>query len=109
MLREWGARPFFRMPKKGKAQRGGSLLFGAAAVALTGSEIRQRVLQAVRPAATQVVVKITGGGRGLKPIAGALPRSRPRRGRKPSPSIRNSSGTSTLRRMSRLEADRPSG
>jgi hypothetical protein len=69
MLREWGTRLFFGMPKKGKAQRGGSLLLGAATMALSGTEIRQRVRQAVRPGASQVVVKITGGGRGLKPIA----------------------------------------
>ena len=69
MLREWGTRLFFGMPKKGKPQRGGSLLLGAATVALSGTEIRQRVRQAVRPGASQVVVKITGGGRGLKPIA----------------------------------------
>src|SRR5664279_5512435 len=69
MLREWGTRLFFGMPKQGKTQRGGSLLLGAATAALSGTEIRQRVRQAVRPGATQVVVKITGGGRGLKPIA----------------------------------------
>jgi hypothetical protein len=69
MLREWGARLFFGMPKKGKPQRGGSLLLGAATVALSSTEIRQRVRQAIRPGASQVVVKITGGGRGLKPIA----------------------------------------
>jgi len=69
MLREWGTRLFFGMPKKGKAQRGGSLLLGVATAALSGTEIRLRVRQTVRAGANEVVVKITGGGRGLKPIA----------------------------------------
>jgi hypothetical protein len=72
MLREWGTRLFYGMPKKGKPQRGRMPLVVGAAVAaavLSGAEVRQRVRAAVRPGASQVVVKITGGGRGMQAIA----------------------------------------
>ena len=72
MLREWGTRLFYGMPKKGKPQRGRMpLVVGAAAavVVLSGTEVRQRVRAAIRPCASQVVVKISGGGRGMLAIA----------------------------------------
>ena len=72
MLREWGTRLFYGMPKKGKPQRGRMPLVVGAATAvavLSGMEVRQRIRAAVRPGATQVVVKISGGGRGTLAIA----------------------------------------
>jgi len=72
MLREWGTRLFYGMPKKGKPQRGRlPLVMGAAAAValLSGTEVRQRVRAAIRPGASQVVVKISGGGRGMLAIA----------------------------------------
>jgi hypothetical protein len=65
-LVEWGSRLFYSMPKKGKhVQKTPS--FGSGGI--SANEIRNRVRQAVSPRAKQVMVKITGGGRGMAPIA----------------------------------------
>jgi len=68
MLREWGTRLFYGMPKKAKKQGGKSLAMAGGAL-LSASEVRNRIRHAVSPGAKQVVVKITGGGTGMKAIA----------------------------------------
>ena len=73
MLSEWGARLFYPIPK-GKGGAGGGklpLLTAVAAMAavMSPNEVRSRVRSTVAPGATQVMVKITGGGRGMKAIA----------------------------------------
>jgi hypothetical protein len=73
MLSEWGARLFLPNPK-GKGGGGSSklpLLTTVAAVAsvMSPNEVRSRIRSTVAPGATQVMVKITGGGRGMKAIA----------------------------------------
>ena len=73
MLAEWGARLFYPIPK-GKGDSGGGKLpvlatAVAIAVAMTPMEVRSRIRSTVAPGATQVMVKITGGGRGMKAIA----------------------------------------
>ena len=73
MLAEWGARLFYPIPK-GKGGGGSGkmpLLTSAVALAsaMTPNEVRSRVRSTVSPGATQVMVKITGGGRGMKAIA----------------------------------------
>ena len=77
MLQEWGTRLFYGMPAKGKKTRGGTLIgaaVGAASLASQPSQanvatVRNLVRSAVRPKAQQVMVKITGGGRGMKAVA----------------------------------------
>ena len=71
MLQEWGTRLFHGMPPKAKKNSGGKLLIGAlASVSLmSAGSVRAQVRAAVRPSAKQVMVKITGGGRGMKAIA----------------------------------------
>ena len=73
MLSEWGARLFYPIPK-GKGGGGGGRLPLLTAVAaltamMTPNEVRSRVRSTVSPGATQVMVKISGGGRGMKAIA----------------------------------------
>ena len=73
MLAEWGARLFYPIPK-GKGDPGGGKLpvlatAVAIAAAMTPMEVRSRIRSTVAPGATQVIVKITGGGRGMKAIA----------------------------------------
>jgi len=73
MLSEWGARLFYPIPK-GKGGGGGGKLplltaVAALTVAMSASEVRSRVRSTVAPGATQVMVKITGGGRGMTAIA----------------------------------------
>ncbi len=73
MLSEWGTRLFYPIPK-GKGGGGGGKLPLLTAVAalhrvMSPSEVRSRVRSTVSPGATQVMVKITGGGRGMKAIA----------------------------------------
>jgi hypothetical protein len=72
MLSEWGARLFLPNPK-GKGGGGSSklpLLTTVAALAsvMSPNEVRSRIRSTVAPGATQVMVKITGGGRGMKAI-----------------------------------------
>ena len=66
MLQEWGTRLFYGMPKKAKKTP------GAAVVLMSASSVRQQVRAAVHPNAKQVMVKITGGGAGMKAIAAHL-------------------------------------
>ena len=73
MLSEWGARLFYPIPK-GKGGGGGGKLpllttVAALTAVMSAGEVRSRVRSTVSPGATQVMVKITGGGRGMKAIA----------------------------------------
>ena len=68
-LVEWGSRLFYSMPKKGKRVKDvPSFTPGR----VSANEIRNRVRQAVSPRAKQVLVKITGGGRGMAPVSAHL-------------------------------------
>jgi hypothetical protein len=73
MLSEWGARLFYPIPKGKGGGGGGKLPLLSAVAALTAvmspNEVRSRIRSTVAPGATQVMVKITGGGRGMKAIA----------------------------------------
>ena len=73
MLSEWGARLFYPIPKGKGGAGGGKLPLLTTVAALTAvmspNEVRSRVRSTVAPGATQVMVKITGGGRGMKSIA----------------------------------------
>ena len=73
MLSEWGARLFYPIPKGKGGVGGGKLPLLNTVAALTAvmspTEVRSRVRSTVAPGATQVMVKITGGGRGMKAIA----------------------------------------
>ena len=69
MLAEWGARLFYPIPKGKGDSGGGKLPLVAIAAAMTPMEVRSRIRSTVAPGATQVMVKITGGGRGMKAIA----------------------------------------
>ena len=73
MLSEWGARLFYPIPKSKGGSGGGKplLLTTVATMAklMSASEVRSHVRSTVAPGATQVMVKITGGGRGMKAIA----------------------------------------
>jgi len=68
MLREWGTRLFYGTPKKAEEQSGQPLA-SAGGPPLSASEVREQIRRAVSPGAMQVVVKITGGGTGMKAIA----------------------------------------
>lgn len=73
MLSEWGARLFYPIPKGKGGGGGGKLPLLTTVAALTAvmspNEVRSRVRSTVSLGATQVMVKITGGGRGMKAIA----------------------------------------
>ena len=71
MLLEWGARLFYPRLKGQGDPASGALPFAALATAasITPSQIRAQVRSAIAPGATQVMVKITGGGRGMKAIS----------------------------------------
>ena len=69
MLAEWGARLFYPIPKGKGDSGGGKLPLAAIAATMTPVEVRSRIRSTVAPGATQVMVKITGGGRGMKAIA----------------------------------------
>jgi len=69
MLAEWGARLFYPIPKGKDDSGGGKLPLVALAAAMTPMEVRSQIRSTVAPGATQVMVKITGGGRGMKAIA----------------------------------------
>ena len=75
MLSEWGARLFYPALKgKGNGGNGGGpgpmrAAAAAATTAMSAQEVRSRMRSTVSPGATQVMVKITGGGRGMKAIA----------------------------------------
>lgn len=73
ILAEWGARLYYPIPR-GRAEPGqGSLpalaVMAAQAARPSASDIRARIRETVSPRARQVMVKITGGGKGMKPIA----------------------------------------
>ncbi|MEK8034243.1 relaxase/mobilization nuclease domain-containing protein [Ideonella sp. DXS29W] len=59
-LASWGDRMFFGMPKKGKK--------GAPDPRIMAGKVRTSLRVAVSPKASQVMVKITGGGKGLGAI-----------------------------------------
>lgn len=72
MLEEWGTRLFHGMPAKGKQTSDGKLIGATtllAASLMSAGSVRAQVRSAVRPHAKQVMVKITGGGRGMKAVA----------------------------------------
>lgn len=69
MLTEWGARLFYPSVKGKGDAGGGKLPLGAIVAAIQPAQIRALVRSTVRPGAKQVMVKITGGGRGMKAIA----------------------------------------
>ena len=73
MLSVWGARLFYPIPKGKEGGGGGKLPLLTTVAALTAvmsaNEVRSRVRSTVSLGATQVMVKITGGGRGMKAIA----------------------------------------
>ena len=73
MLSEWGARLFYPIPRGKSGVDGGRLPLLATAAALaavmSAHDVRSRIRSTVAPGATQVMVKITGGGRGMKAIA----------------------------------------
>lgn len=61
MIAEWGSRLFYPKPKRsGRSDE----LRGR----LSGAEVRARVRETLSPRAVQVVVKVSGGGRGMKAI-----------------------------------------
>ena len=68
-LVEWGSRLFYSMPKKGKRVNDAPSFTPGR---VSANEIRNRVRQAVSPRAKQVLVKITGGGRGMAPVSAHL-------------------------------------
>lgn len=72
MLAEWGARLFYPIPKGQAEPSSGSLPALAATAARVAranpQDIRAKIRATVAPGATQVMVKITGGGRGMKAI-----------------------------------------
>lgn len=70
LLQEWGTRLFYGMPRKPRPDRGKALA-GAAATGslLSPAAVRTLVRAAIQPHAKQVVLKITGGGRGMKAVA----------------------------------------
>ncbi len=72
-LASWGDRMFFGMPKKGKK--------GARDPRILAGKVRSSLRVAVSPKASQVMVKITGGGKGLGAI-GAHMRYISRQGKK---------------------------
>lgn len=72
MLEEWGTRLFYGMPEKAKKSGGGGKGMAQTLVAaslMSAGRVRAQVRAAVRPNAKQVMVKITGGGRGMKAVA----------------------------------------
>ena len=69
MLTEWGARLFYPSARGKGDSGGGKLPLMAIAEAITPKQIRSLVKSTVTPGAKQVMVKITGGGRGMKAIA----------------------------------------
>jgi len=69
MLTEWGARLFYPSAKGKGDAGGGKLPLGAIVAAIQPALIRALVKSTVAPGAKQVMVKITGGGRGMKAIA----------------------------------------
>lgn len=71
LLQEWGTRLFYGMPRKARQDRDGKVIAGVAATAslLSPAAVRTLVRAAVRPNAKQVVLKITGGGKGMKAVA----------------------------------------
>ena len=75
MLSEWGARLFYPA-LKGKGNGGGGggprpLMVAAIAAgsAISAHDVRSHIRSTMSPGATQVMVKITGGGKGMKAIA----------------------------------------
>lgn len=68
-LIEWGNRVFYGMPKRAKRAEGGAGALVAFAIFNSAGAVRARVREVIAPGARQVVLKITGGGRGMKAIA----------------------------------------
>jgi hypothetical protein len=74
VLVEWGERLFFGQRNFTRPPRGADPLKAAHAAGLArqAARIRQRVGQLTSPRAHQVMVKVTGGGRGMKAIRAHL-------------------------------------
>lgn len=60
-LAEWGNRLFYGPPRKPRK--------GGRDIRLSAGAVRMRISALVAPGATQVMVKVTGGGRGMRAIA----------------------------------------
>ena len=69
MLTEWGTRLFYPSARGKGDAGGGKLPLASIVAAIKPAQIRSLVRSTVAPGAKQVMVKITGGGRGMKAIA----------------------------------------
>lgn len=74
VLVEWGARLFYGHRNYSKRPGGKDPMAPLAAVgtAVRAGDVRARIAAITKPGARQVMVKITGGGRGMKQIAAHL-------------------------------------
>lgn len=71
LLLEWGARLFIPHPRKARKSEEPPA-FGLAIQTLARSGMRNQLARAVAPRSHQVMVKITGGGRGMRAIEAHL-------------------------------------
>jgi hypothetical protein len=73
-LSEWGSRLFFGQRNYSRRAAGSDPMAALAAIHIANQAraVRARIAQLTRPGARQVMVKITGGGRGMKSIAAHL-------------------------------------
>src|SRR5687767_8693359 len=74
VLVEWGARLFYGQRNYSKRPGGSDPMAAVAALRATvrARDVRAQIAAIAKPGARQVMVKITGGGRGMKAIAAHL-------------------------------------